>query len=251
MTEVEARTAPGLWLLQFKGCNEGGLSHKKIIDTFNNSKLCTRYTMTLKDAWCATAVSAAYIATGLLPIFPCVECSCENMIALAKKAGIWVENDGYVPRMGDIIMYSWLDNGVGDCTTRAQHTGIVLKTDFGGIQIVEGNFNDTVAIRSMPINGKYIRGFITPKFSAYVDHTNKELPHDKKYNGVFTVKAPLYLRTAAGAQNKAITVMAKNSSVMCDGYYQDVNGTIWVHVLQYKHNGHEYSGYCSAKYLDV
>lgn len=68
--------------------------------------------MTVNDAWCATSVSAAFIAVGLSNIFPCVECSCENMINLAISAGIWVENDAYVPDVGDVILYDWDDNGV-------------------------------------------------------------------------------------------------------------------------------------------
>ena len=98
------RQKPVNWLAQYVGIKEGSAEHKAILKVFNDSGLCTRYKMTVNDAWCATSTSAAFIATGLSNIFPCVECSCENMINLAKKAGIWVENDAYIPSTGDVIL---------------------------------------------------------------------------------------------------------------------------------------------------
>lgn len=120
------RQKPGNWLAQYEGIAEGSEQHKAILKVFNDSGLCTRYKMTVNDAWCATSVSAAFIAVGLSSIFPCVECSCENMINLAISAGIWVENDAYVPDVGDVILYDWDDNGVGDCTGWSDHVGIVV-----------------------------------------------------------------------------------------------------------------------------
>lgn len=117
-------------------------------------------------AWCATSVSAAFIASGLSNIFPCVECSCENMINLAISAGIWVENDAYVPDVGDVILYDWDDNGVGDCTGWSDHVGIVVSCDGSTIRVIEGNKSNTVGYRDIAVNGKCIRGFITPHYAA-------------------------------------------------------------------------------------
>ena len=50
------------------------------------------------------------VATAAASIFP----SMIKMIALAKKMGIWVENDSYVPDSGDYILYDWQDNGIHD-----------------------------------------------------------------------------------------------------------------------------------------
>lgn len=122
--------------------------------------------MTVNDAWCATSVSAAFIAVGLSNIFPCVECSCENMINLAISAGIWVENDAYVPDVGDVILYDWDDNGVGDCTGWSDHVGIVVSCDGSTIRVIEGNKSNTVGYRDIAVNGKCIRGFITPHYAA-------------------------------------------------------------------------------------
>lgn len=153
------------YLVQYIGIKEGSAEHKAILKVFNDSGLCKRYRMTVKDAWCATGVSAAFIASGLADIFPCVECSCENMINLAKKAGIWVEDDAYVPLTGDVIMYDWDDSGAGDCTGWADHVGIVVSVNGSNNRVIECNISNTVGYRTLPINGRYIRGYITPKYS--------------------------------------------------------------------------------------
>ena len=170
------RQKPGNWLAQYEGIAEGSEQHKAILKVFNDSGLCTRYKMTVNDAWCATSVSAAFIASGLSNIFPCVECSCENMINLAISAGIWVENDAYVPDTGDVILYDWNDNGVGDCTGWSDHVGIVISCDGSTIKVIEGNKSNTVGYRDIAVNGKYIRGFITPHYAA----TTTPQPSTKK-----------------------------------------------------------------------
>lgn len=177
VTNMSDRQKPVNWLTQYVGIKEGSAEHKAILKVFNDSGLCTRYKMTVNDAWCATSTSAAFIATGLSNIFPCVECSCENMINLAKKAGIWVENDAYVPSTGDVILYDWDDNGVGDCTGWSDHVGIVVSVSGSTIKVIEGNKNDSVGYRNIAVNGKYIRGFITPKFSS---GTSTVTPSTKK-----------------------------------------------------------------------
>lgn len=166
MTEKELRQKPVDYLAQYVGIKEGSVEHKAILAVLNNSGLCKRYKMTVNDAWCATAVSAAYIASRLADIFPCVECSCGNMIELARKAGIWVENDAYVPKTGDAILYDWGDSGKGDCTGWPDHVGLVASVSGNTIRVIEGNMSNTVGYRNLAVNGRYIRGFITPKFST-------------------------------------------------------------------------------------
>lgn len=152
------------YLVQYIGIKEGSAEHKAIIKVFNNSGLCKRYKMTVNDPWCATGVSAAFIASGFADIFPCVECSCENMINLAKKAGIWIEDDTYVPSTGDVIMYDWEDSGVGDCTGWADHVGVVVSVTGSTIRVLECNIANTVGYRTLTVNGRYIRGYIVPKY---------------------------------------------------------------------------------------
>lgn len=170
------RSKPSEWLSKYVGITEGSEQHKEILKIFNDSGLCTRYKMSVGDPWCATATSAAFIATGLSGIFPCVECSCESMINLAITAGIWIENDAYVPDTGDVILYDWNDNGVGDCTGWSDHVGIVISCDGSTIKAIEGNKSNTVGYRDIAVNSRYIRGFITPHYAA----TTTSQPSTKK-----------------------------------------------------------------------
>lgn len=170
------RSKASEWLSKYVGITEGSEQHKEILKIFNDSGLCTRYKMSVGDPWCATATSAAFIATGLSGIFPCVECSCESMINLAITAGIWIENDAYAPDTGDVILYDWDDNGVGDCTGWSDHVGIVISCDGSTIKVIEGNKSNTVGYRDIAVNGKYIRGFITPHYAA----TTTPQPSTKK-----------------------------------------------------------------------
>jgi hypothetical protein len=153
------------------GKNESDGSHKEIIDIYNRRKPLPRgYKVKYTDKWCAPFVSAVFIALGYDYDIP-VECSCGKMISLAQNAGIWVENDAYIPKPADIILYDWDDNGIGDNTGWADHIGIVEKVENGVITVIEGNFNNAVARREIAINGRYIRGYITPKYDTEKEET--------------------------------------------------------------------------------
>ena len=110
MTEREARNKIVGIFTGWAGKKEADESHKSIIDLYNgHSPLARGYRVKYSDAWCATAASAAAIAAGYTDIIP-TECSCEKMIALAKKMGIWVENDSYVPDSGDSVRFQRKDS---------------------------------------------------------------------------------------------------------------------------------------------
>lgn len=185
LTETELRNKVVNVLMQLKGIKENSAEHKIILNTFNASGLCTRYKMTTKDAWCATAVSFAFIVTKLAgkpgsgALFQCVECSCTKMIELGKKQGIFIEKDAYVPKTGDVIFYDWQDSGKGDNTGTPDHVGLVTKVVSNVIHVIEGNKNDAVGERTIAVNGKTIRGFIVPKYANYV----KKMETKKAYTG--------------------------------------------------------------------
>ena len=150
------------------GCREGDKTHKHIIDTYNNHKpLAQGYKVKYTDAWCATTVSAAFIECGYTDIFV-TECSCNRMITLLKKKGMWQENDAYIPHSGDVIFYDWQDSGVGDNVGSSDHVGVVEKVDNGVITVIEGNKNDGVEKRTIKVNGKYIRGYGLPKYDTII-----------------------------------------------------------------------------------
>lgn len=148
------------------GCREGDPTHKHIIDTYNAHKPLARgYKVKYTDAWCATTVSVAFIECGYVDIFV-TECSCNKMIALLQKKGIWQENDAYTPLPGDVIFYDWQDSGVGDNKGTSEHVGVVECVDNGVITVIEGNKNDGVEKRTIKVNGRYIRGYGVPKYDT-------------------------------------------------------------------------------------
>lgn len=148
------------------GCKESDGSHKKIIDVYNSQKTLPRgYKMKYTDAWCSAFVSAVAVKLGYTDIIP-TECGCEKHIQLFKNKGAWVENENRVPKTGDIIFYDWDDNGVGDNTGNADHVGIVEKISNNTITVIEGNYNNSVARRTLTVNGKYIRGYGVPRYDA-------------------------------------------------------------------------------------
>jgi peptidoglycan hydrolase-like protein with peptidoglycan-binding domain len=91
------------------------------------------------------------------------------MITLAQKMGIWVENDAHKPEPGDIILYDWDDSGSGDNKGNSDHVGVVEKVSGTTITVIEGNYSNAVKRRTLKVNGKYIRGYIVPKFEAVVE----------------------------------------------------------------------------------
>lgn len=148
------------------GYNERDKSHRKIIDLYNkHTPIARGYKVKYTDAWCATFVSAVSIEAGLTGIMP-TECSCAKMIELYKKLGRWVENDAYKPKVGDIVMYDWQDNGVGDNVGNPDHVGIVTKVSNGTITIIEGNIDNAVGYRALVVNGKFIRGYCCPDYES-------------------------------------------------------------------------------------
>lgn len=149
------------------GKKESDGSYMTIIDLYNSQKIFPRgVKMQPGWSWCACTWSAIPIALGYTDIMP-VEISCGELVNLAKKMGIWKENDSYIPSPGDGILYDWDDNGVGDNTGWPDHIGIVetVSQSAGYFTVIEGNYQNAVKRRTVSINGRYIRGFITPKYT--------------------------------------------------------------------------------------
>lgn len=250
-TEKQLREKVANWLVQYLGIAEGSAQHKAILAVYNNSKLCPRYTMTTHDAWCATAVSAAFIACGFAgaagsgKLFECVECSCQNMISKAVKQGIWIERDDYVPKIGDVIMYDWQDSGVGDNTGAADHVGIVVAVSGSTIKIIEGNKSNTVAYRTLAVNGRYIRGYIAPNYAKFANSTTVITPPSPPVDTVkvefpaapFMVKvliSDLNYRSSGSMNGKVLGQTGKGSftitEVNKDGWGKLKSGAGWIYL---------------------
>ena len=165
-TEKELRESVVIEAKKYLGYKESDGSHKKIVDIYNShSPLARGYKVKYTDSWCAVFVSAVSIQCGLTDIMP-TECSCGRMIELYQKLGRWEENDAYVPNIGDIIMYDWDDSGKGDNTGWPEHVGIVTEVTGSTMKIIEGNKSDSVAYRTVSVNGKDIRGYCLPDYAS-------------------------------------------------------------------------------------
>ena len=170
VTDIEAA-----WRAYFVNVAEGYLgykesdgSHKKIIDIYNaKTPLPVSYKVSYTDAWCATYVSAMAIVAGLADTIIPRECGCGRYIDLCKNMGIWHENENYIPTAGDIVLYDW-DDGSNyastDNTGGADHIGIVQKVVGNTIYVIEGNYSDSVKVRQIAVNGRYLRGFAIPNY---------------------------------------------------------------------------------------
>lgn len=170
MTEAQVRQKVLGFMQGWVGLKRSNRSHAPIIDTYNARTPRPRgYKVTYTDAYCATTVSAAAIKAGFTDIMP-IECSCYYLIEQAKKMGIWKENDAYVPKPADEILYDW-DDGANYATTdntgSPEHVGMVEAVSGNKITVIEGNINGgNVGRRTLEVNGRYIRGYITPNYKS-------------------------------------------------------------------------------------
>lgn len=145
----------------------GSSNHSDILHFFNSVKP-QGYTAKKNDPWCSEFASACAIQTfgkkDAISFFP-LSASCPRMVTEAKAKSIWVENDAFVPSMGDFILYDWDDKEPKkDNRNSPDHVGIVEKVKDGVITVIEGNHHNKVDRRKIKVNGKYIRGYVTPYY---------------------------------------------------------------------------------------
>ena len=216
MTEAQIRQSVVATAKAWIGYNEADGSHRKIVDVYNSHRPLARgYALKYTDAWCAGFVSAVAIRLGLTDIMP-TEVGVWNMIELYRKLGRWKESDSYVPKPGDVIMYAWGDNGVGDCTSGASHVGIVVACDGKTITVIEGNKNDAVGYREIAVNGRYIRGFGLPDYAskATEDEPVTPAPKEPKKEDTITMELRMLKRGMSGNDVRAAMLLMKDK-----GYY--------------------------------
>lgn len=195
MTGNELRKAVADTMNRWIGATKGSAKHAEILRIYNgHTPLARGYKMQTADAYCAATVSAAWIANGMAE-YTGTECGVGKFIDIAKRKGIWVENDAYVPKLGDAVVYDWQD-GSNYATTdnrgAADHIGIVTQTGASAFIVTEGNMSGgRTGKRTLSVNGRYIRGFIAPDYDAIA----------KKIGS-----------TSSGAGNKPVTPVATPSA---------------------------------------
>lgn len=243
------------------GKKESNGTHKEIIDVYNSHKPRARgYKVSYTDAWCATFVSAVAVKLGYTDIMP-TECSCNKMIELYKKLGVWVENENRTPNIGDIMFYDWDDNGKGDNKGSSDHVGIVEKVASGKITVIEGNYKNSVKRRTLEVNGKYIRGYAVPKYDTEPSADKESTPTTSKkatdgarfflksLAGTYKVTASsLNVRNGAGITKKKMVAIPKGTKVKCYGYYTSILGKKWLYI-QFTYKNVQYTGFASSTYL--
>ena len=175
MTENEARKIYVDAARSYLGFSEASGKHRKIIDLYNTGNLPRGYRLTYADPWCCAFDSAVAQQCGMLNIIP-KECGCEEQIKLWQKMERWCEDDGYIPKPGDLAYYDWEDDGTGDCKGEADHVGIVEKVSEGTIHVIEGNRYDSVDYRYIKVNDRYLRGFGLPNFKWWAEQQTKSEP---------------------------------------------------------------------------
>lgn len=231
---------------------------KKILDVYNSQKKLPRgVKMKAGMSWCAATMSVIAINTGYIKIMP-VECSCGQLIEEAKKMGIWVEDDAYIPKPADYILYDWDDNGKGDCTGWPDHVGMVEKvnTGTGLLTVIEGNYSKQVKRRTIGINGRYIRGYITPKYDdqnakpaskpkQLIVAKEKAKSQDTKYVGTYTTTDKTPLRAGAGATKEVLVTLPKGTKVINYSYYTKCGVIPWLYVTANVKNVN-YEGYLTT-----
>lgn len=168
MTITEIRTRVVETAKRHVGCKEGSAEHHAIIDLFNTVKP-DGWKMTYTAAWCAAFATEVLIealgAADAKKVAP-MSANCDNMIRHAKEMGAWVERDSYKPKKAEFVLYDWQDTGrPAENTGSADHVGIVEKVSGNTITVIEGNYADQVKRRTLEVNGRYIRGFVTPLYS--------------------------------------------------------------------------------------
>ena len=236
-------------------------THKDIIDLYNSYLPHPRgYAVKYTDDYCATTVSAAFIACNAVKEIGGIECGVERFIVdvfIPNK--IWIEDGSIKPKVGYIVCYNW-DDKTQPNDGWADHIGVVESVSGDKFVVIEGNMNGVVGRRTVPVGWGNIRGFATPKYAAasqdttpvkpVVPDTSKDnvLSKTPKWVGqVYNCKM-LNVRTWAGSENPNIKsyprLAAGNKVDVCDTI-KDKKGNKWYYVRI----AGKYYGFVSAKYI--
>lgn len=213
------------------GKKESDGSFKSIIDIYNSYMPHPRgVKMTYTAAWCATTWSALAIALGYTDIMP-IECSCGELIKKAKEMGVWIENDSYLASPGDAILYDWDDDGKGDNVGWPDHIGIIEKVSDSvnsgkTYTVIEGNKNDAVGRRTVKVDGKFIRGFIVPKYDDKIENI---VDNSEKNKWVVTAYS-LNVREKPTKNSRSIGIVKKGIELTERNLILE-NGKKWIEIM--------------------
>lgn len=159
------------------GYSESNGKFKVIVDLYNSHKPLARgYALKYSDEWCDGFVSACAIKAGATDLIG-TEVGVGKHVEIFKQKGIWLEDGTITPNPGDIIVYNW-DKATQPNDGAPDHIGIVEIVKDGYITAIEGNKNEAVARRTMPLKWGCIRGFARPKYTATKPAPSKKSSED-------------------------------------------------------------------------
>lgn len=248
MTEKAIRQYFVNTAIKYLNVTTGSSTHKSLVDYYNKNvaPIVTGkhkgITLSVNSYWCAMFVSVIGKMCGLDRIIY-FDCGCISMLDKYKPIGGWVENDAYIPNIGDLVLYDWDDNGYGDCNigNDADHIGIVVKVNEkeGWFKAIEGNMGaepTKVGYRTMKINGRFIRGFIIPDFKSMTKKITTSKPAKSKFPDIcYAIRVnnswskEYKNNVEAGADQKKITdVMVRMSDGSEIKYRVHVKGGVWL-----------------------
>ena len=151
----------------------------RLMDYYNNN--CypyvnpkRKYKIQRFDNWCAmfTTVIASRCGLGS-DRFP-YEVSVFYQVQAAKEMGTFYTDRSKI-KPNDLIVYDWKGDGVLD------HVGIVVSSGIESIRVIEGNKNDSVGYRIVPLNSPAVVGFISTGYSSpQADLVTREPTEDER-----------------------------------------------------------------------
>ena len=231
------------------GWSESNGRHRQIIDIYNSHKpLAQGYKVKYTDQWCDVTVSAAAIKAGMVDLIG-TECGVERHVQIFKEKGIWIEDGNIVPEPGYIIVFNW-DKSSQPNDGFADHIGVVDQVKAGIIICIEGNRNDAVSYRSIPIGWGKIRGYAAPRYDkgdAAPASSGGAPSKEVRCKGQVTASI-LNVRSWAGLEHpniKAIPTLKYGTTVEICDTVKDAGGADWYYVLI---DGRIY-GFVSADYI--
>ena len=146
--------------------------------------------------------------------------------AIGKKIGL--EWGGDWKRIKDLPHFQLPDWG---------STATQLKKKYGTPEKFKETWDDKKEV-------KHVKSKPNNTVTASKNPTEPARYRDSKYNGSYTTTSNLNLRTGAGTSKSIVTVIPKDTEVVCHGYYTNVGSDVWL-FIQYG----KYTGFVSKKHL--
>ena len=112
-------------------------------------------------------------------------------------------------------MYDWADSGIGNNTGSADHVGIVAAVSGKTIVVIEGNISDKVGYRNITVNGKNLRGYITPNFNLADKPETKPEEVIVQATETVPVSLPVLSKGVVGASVRAAQILLIGNGCSC------------------------------------